>query len=622
MPDSDARGRAGACFQGAILAAGQLLPACEYQQPDDRNIFWTAVVPTTRITRISESFIKEQHNGKSHTAECAKRSPPREERSAADSAELSFCGGKDMPALVPRPITWEIIEKSRNQAVLPLLAAGLASASPETRKRCLQSLLARPEPLARKQVVLAWDSFVESEITYIRSRMLHFQDVASEILAVGSLDEQRRALAAITGLLLSGCLPAVLPFVLTPLHPLQPQASDCLLKLCSYWGSKARAEEDQPSVRGPMLEVLYACLLDYAKHKNTRIVDAWLALVHWDDSLQRRLLADPGHCAFGVVVERLRHARDAQLQKLIAGYLLRSTTPLSIQKLICEKTEPRLALQLAEMVDTRQWPNLKHRLRELPPLACLQSLESGLPEMLLGERKRLWLLLSVSSKDYGQVLRGAVQLAKLGTSEGRHAAAEMVRNCRKPDFAVMVGDLQNALAGIAKPNAAGPALLETALWAQSASLPLQRAAQELFKDFTLERLIEQVSHWPTTMCKAMGHVVGIANPDITSFLVKQLESPSPKRRLAALRATQMLCHSEAVAQHLLPMLQDPRLEVRVRVINLLSELDGDMLEPLIPMWLGDVSTDIQEAALRAARRRERLKKTQASPQLSGVKEPR
>lgn len=519
-----------------------------------------------------------------------------------------------MPALVPRQITWDTLEKSRNPAALQLLASGLSSPYSEVRMQCLKALLSRPEILARHHVLLAWEKLTEPEIEFIRANILHFQAAAHNLLLTGSLDEQRSALCAISQLLLTGCIPAVLKIVIHPLHALQVQANDCLQTVCRHWGIRTRDAKDVPSIRTPLLDAVYACVLEYPKHKSIQVIDAWLNLVHWDDSAQRGLLADPGHCAFRVVVDRLRATENEQHIKLLAGYLLRATTPKSVQLLVVEKADQRLAFELAKMIDTPNWTPLKRRLRELPVLSCLQNIETDFTNLSVADKKRLWLLMSVSSKDYGQVLRGAVQIAKLGNADGRQVAAEMVRNVKKPDLDTMVGDLQTALAGLAKPHSAGPALLETILWVQSASVPLRKAAAELFSEFTVAKLIEQVSFWPTSMCKAMAHVVSITSNDITSYLVKELESPSPKRRLAALRATQMLSHSESVSQYLLPMLDDPKLDVRVRVIDLLSELDGTVLEQLLPGWLNDVSTDIQEAAKRVMRRRERAKKS-VSPNL-------
>ncbi len=514
-----------------------------------------------------------------------------------------------MSAHVPRQTTWDTLKNSRNPAALKLLATGLASPFSDVRLQCLNMLLARDEVEARQQIIVSWDLLTESDVEYLRGRTTHFQAAAIELLTSGKLAEQRSALTVISQLMLTGCIPTVLKIVLDTLHALQPQANGCLQSVCAHWGTQARASKDTPSVRVPLLDTLYAYVLDYPKHKSVQIIDAWLSLVHWDDSLQRGLLADPGHSAFRTVVARLRTTTDDQQLNLLAGYLLRSTTPKSIQNLVCEKTDRRLAFALAQIVDTPNWSGLKRRLQELPMLSCLQTLETEFADANPQDQRRLWLLMSASSKDYGQVLRGAVRIAKSGTAENRKVAAEMVHNLRKPDLDAMVGDIQAALAGIARPGSAGPALLETVLWAHSASTPLRQAAEGLFADFTVARLIEQVTHWPTSMCKAMAHVVSITNFDITNYLVRELESPSPKRRLAALRATQMLSHSESVSQILLPMLQDPRIEVRVRVIDLLSELDGDLLDRFIPVWLADVSTDIQEAAQRVIRRRGRVNKT-------------
>ena len=269
-----------------------------------------------------------------------------------------------MSELFPRQVTWETIEKSRNQAALPLLAAGLASPLVEVRTQCLQLLLSRSEIQSCRYILLGWDKFTEPEVDFIRRNTLHFQSAAIDSLANGSLAERRVTLKAISQLLLTGCLSAVLKIVVDPLHALNPYANECLQNLCNHWGAKARADKDVPSVRSPMLETLYACVLDYPKHKITAVIDAWLALVHWDDSLQRGLVGDPGHVAFGVLVHRLNATsdtqnqstpgstpgspnKDLQLLKLMAGYLLRATAPKKIQMLVCEKADERLAMELA-----------------------------------------------------------------------------------------------------------------------------------------------------------------------------------------------------------------------------------------------------------------------------------
>ena len=90
-------------------------------------------------------------------------------------------------------------------------------------------------------------------------------------------------------------------------------------------------------------------------------------------------------------------------------------------------------------------------------------------------------------------------------------------------------------------------------------------------------------------------------------LTRELQSPAPRRRLAALQVTQLLECADQVSQSLMPLLDDPRLEVRVRTIDLLGALGHEALEYLIPELLSDANTDIQDAANRALRRMKRAR---------------
>ncbi len=182
---------------------------------------------------------------------------------------------------------------------------------------------------------------------------------------------------------------------------------------------RAREQKDVPSVRVPLLEAVYSAVSDFGKHNLMHVIDAWLSLVHWDDSLQRGLMSDPSHCAFNAVTQRLEATYDPQQLKLLTGYLLRSTTPKSILALVCDKADSSLALELSTLVNSSHWAALKRRLRELPPLACLENIETAFANVSIAEKKHLWLLASVSSRDYAKVLRGAIQIAKLGNAESR-----------------------------------------------------------------------------------------------------------------------------------------------------------------------------------------------------------
>ncbi len=515
---------------------------------------------------------------------------------------------------IPRSATWDVLRNSRNLAAITTLSTGLLSSSAELRHLCLKTLLARGEEQAKRAIVLAWENFNEADLELLRSKGTHFVGMAEALLSSGSLAEKRMALSAISDLDLNDSIDVVLEIVVDSHHALSSKATECLLQMCERWGAKARQGKDVPTIRGKMLEQIHAQLAVFQKHKNFKLVDAWLSLVHWDDSLQRSLISDPRQDAYRAVLSRMRESQQPAVYQLLAGYLSRSATPKNVLEILSERSEAALAVAIAQLNDKHTLPGMLKRLRSMAPLQCLTSIECAMPSVGGELERRLWLMVASSTSDMGQVLRGALRLAKLGTREARQTASEMLRSCRRPGLEELVPAIQAAeFAASQDELCLGNLMRELTTWLTSPSLVLKKAARDFFKDFTVENLLEQARHWPTEMCRAMASIVLLTETDIAPRLTRELQSPAPRRRLAALQVVQLLSCVDQVSQTLMPLLDDPRLEVRVRTIDLLGALGHEALEQLIPALIEDASTDIQDAAHRAVRRIKRFKHENPQP---------
>ncbi len=526
----------------------------------------------------------------------------------SDSAAVE----NSLPIQVPGSATWETLRHSRNEAAIITLTNGLKSSIPAIRHQSLKALMGRKDPSARKAVIAHWEQFDEQDLEFLRSQEDQFGSMCRSMLSGGTLAEKRAALVAIADLDLNDLIDVLLKIVIDRRHPLSAQATDCLLDMCQRWGSRARTQRDVPSQRGPMLESLHAQIALYHEHQNPRILDAWLRLAHWDDSAQRGLITDPRLDAYHVTMQHLAESTDEAVLQLLGGYLGRNTTPKRVLDILSQREEPELALQIAKLLDDHTLPNAIRHLKKLPALACLATWQDHVQQSNFELDKRLWLLTSASSDDAQLVLEGALKLSRYGTSDARSVAADILRNCRCSDLETLVPALQSAMIGSGEAAALGQQVLEITDWLESPSITLKKAAERFLKEFTLNNLLEQIRHWPTQMCKAMAQIVRLVDPDLADPLSRLLQSPAPKRRLAALQATQLLECADQVIDALIPLLDDDRLEVRVRVIDLLSALGYEPLEELLPELLNDASTDIQDAANRAERRFRRQRQTSSS----------
>ncbi len=474
---------------------------------------------------------------------------------------------------------------------------------PDVRYLSIKSLVGRKEPAARRAIILNWDRFEEADLELLREESSHFVEVAKRLLAAGSRSEQQLALTAIADLDLSDSMDVVLDTVNNPKHVLCKQATECLLKMCQRWGKRARDGKDIPSVRSGMLDKLSYHFATFNKNTNLILVDAWLSLVHWDDSAQRSLISDPRQPAYRIVLERLANSELPSVYQLLAGYLWRSATPRSVIDILTKRPDRQLAVEIAKMLEGRASTVAMKRLRQLSPLRCLEQLEQQPADPDPEINRRLWLMLSASSEDLAPVLRGALQLSSSGSAESRKVAAAMIRGCKRPDIESLIPEIQSADVEPNSKHHLGSLLEELVSWLNSPSVVLKKASEEFFQDFSLQNLLEKIRDWPAQMCKVMARFVAQVEPDVAEVLSRELQCPAPKRRMAALQATQMLDCGEQVGEALLPMLEDPRLEVRVRVIDCLSALAHETLDRMIPKLLNDASTDIQDAAGRAIRRR-------------------
>lgn len=504
-------------------------------------------------------------------------------------------------SLIPRQQTYDVLASTSNPAAAEALLGGLTSSSPEVRTKCIKILLSRPEIESRAVIVSQWNKLDATTRASMANNKFELQPAARDLLCNGSLEHKQAAIQAVCDLDVTSALAELIPLALDKQNPVCDAAMKALFELCRRWGSKARSGQDVPTVRSPMLDTMARVIHEYPMHKNTDIIDAWLMLVTWEDSAQRAVINDPLHPAFRAVLQRFWHGQHPSILELLGGYLWRGSTPKSVLSVLCERPDHTLAIRMAEIMDDKLVTAALRRLRELPPMASLSGLavRSGLTADV---QRKLWLMLSANSPSIEPVLSGAVAMSKLGTAEGRRLAAEIVRNCRRKDLQTIVQHLQHASANPEDARSVGAHLQVILGWIGGASTVLNTAACEFFAECTLDRLLEVVRQWPAPLCRALAQVVCRLDPEVVPQLLRALESPAPRKRIIALQAIRLMDLKSEINERLLPLVHDPRLEVRIPAIDLLAALGAPQLIDLLPELLDDATTDVQEAAQRAQRR--------------------
>lgn len=505
--------------------------------------------------------------------------------------------------------TWKILESTENPAATVLLGAGLTHPVVEVRRQSLKSLVARNHDATNMLILSHWSLYDDADFAILRAHSAQFAQAVRTLLTRGSVAIKSMMLQAISQLDLCDSFDVLLELSVNNKHPLNAQAGQCLLSLCQTWGFASRIGQARgASFRPRLIEMLHQELLRYPK--NELLMQAWLSVVHWEDGQQRSLLSDTSNPVYSSMLRAFAETCDAVALQLLAGYVWRSTTPASIQSVISEQPSPLLAVEMARLVSEDQLELVLHRLHSSPPLASSACVEEDKLQLDKATYRRLLLIMAASREDASWALAKSTTLAKGSSAESRRLATEILGWIRPTSLDHLISAMQDD-----STRNGGKSIYrdvhEVLSWLNHPSVPLRKASNEFFKDFTVANLLKQISVWPARMCRMMADIVALVDKNKLAVLVKNLDSPAPKKRIAALQAVEYLnCVSE-VRDSVLSLLNDPRLEVRVRAIDTLSQSNDDSLLKIIPTLLADANTDIVDAANRASRRIERMKTSQA-----------
>lgn len=507
---------------------------------------------------------------------------------------------------IASPVTWRILETTSNQAATSLLVRGLSSPSAAVRQGCLRSLIARKDPEGFRQLLLCWDQYDNADIDLLRSHARYLVTAARSLLASDEIREKKFALAAITELDITDSIDILMEFVLGRHHPLHDAACYCLLSMSHRLGRDSRlvGHLDSP-LRLTLIKKLHGELL---RHCEIPVVmEAWLTAVHWDDGAQRGLLLDPSQSAYLRMVSELATSNESAALQLLAGYFWRSTTPPSILSLIHEHLNPQLFIEMAKLVSDEQLDNVLCQLQSSPPLACLKNFDWSTIKFERSVERRLMLMYAASGHDLAWTLSTCVKSAKGGNLESRKLAADLLVWCKRPSLEQFIQLLQADSLLPVDQQILNLALNDVVSWLHGPSTVLRTAVAHFLQEFSLENLFSHVGHWPARLCRIMAQWLKKMNPPLAEKLHDYLSNPAPKNRVAALQVVEWLDCMDIVEDKLLEMLHDPRLEVRVQLIDTLSALNDNSLENLLPALRQDANTDIVDAANRAQRRLDRRK---------------
>ncbi len=235
-------------------------------------------------------------------------------------------------------LTYETLATTRNEAAVDVLIAALDDPNAANRRRALGALLRRTEPRSSQQVLENWDKLNADDLRVLRPKKSWLADTIDQALR-GNDEAVLTAITAAAGLELTTALPQLtLLAESSASRDIQQRASEAVIAIVQPLGRAARADRDQPTVRGPVLARLADSVRRFAMHRNEQLVDAFLLVSTWGDGELRQMISENGP-PMELICKRFQGTALPGVIDLLSGFVRRRNIPQRIGGIIQARTD-------------------------------------------------------------------------------------------------------------------------------------------------------------------------------------------------------------------------------------------------------------------------------------------
>jgi len=498
--------------------------------------------------------------------------------------------------------TLQLLEITRNDAAVAVLAHGLAVEDALVRESSVRALMNRRSETSLKALVQNWHLLQETDKQLLDKNWPLFVPNVLELLKSEDSRDNRNAIQAVSDLNLVDGFPELITLSTNDTHLLCSEARTALSQLAVRWGKRARCGRDVPSVRMPMLQNLFQSILNYSQHRCTEIVDGWLCMSSWDDATMRSILLDPGHPAYTQIIRRFRFSHEPQVIELLVGFLSRRSTPPAILEILAERSESSIAFHMLEKYQNQLDEVSRHHLERMPRCECLFIFTSeDLGHMSFAQQQTLAILRAANASSPHTIIQAALDVYRSDPIEGPKSAARLIRLLHGISIETLAGAFGSS------PSVEQQELrflIEQIIpWRDSNNRNLADNVNLIFEEVSLNRLLSQIPIGPSLLCEGIASLINALKLSISHDLSAELANPSPRRRSLAIRAIAYLNSVPEYRSSLGNMISDPREEVRIAVIESLAQDPSPEATKLLKLAENYPSTITNEAATIALKGR-------------------
>jgi hypothetical protein len=487
--------------------------------------------------------------------------------------------------------TFQYLATTDNESAVGVLISGLDSPYKPTGEGSLRALLRCPNLVAHREVFRRLPTLDSQLRSVIHERPDRLVCIFTEVLRTADPLTHRMAYQMAIKFRLYDAIPTLLSVLVDPANPDPPQTAVSIFRLTEAFYKelsgveKAVKTQDLDKLRTKITSCLEESVRKYHRHRQKAVIEAFLLLAKTNNVGLHYVLSNPDEVAYEPMLDVLLNSPQGGVKRLLMGYFSKPPMPQAIIRTIgrrcdagfvsllakeAEKTTKNV-LESISSIENYTWAVPGHELFE----KLDESAQAGAVSLLMSS--------AIDRTIVGKVIE---YLFLLGNAGGRRMAAKALSKFAGPEIDEMIlGGLQDddpaVLASLLvqlRPRNI-PGAFERLLAMVDHPHPcVKDALREALPEFCVHRFLHQFDMLPEELRMSTGCLVRKLDPESTTLLNAEMQSPSPARKLRAIEAAGAMGLVSEVESQIIELLADDDHMVRTAAARALAGCKS------IPSW--------------------------------------
>ena len=522
--------------------------------------------------------------------------------------------------------TFDLLSKTENEAAVRVLIPSLESPHTRIQEEALRAILTRRSPAGHREIIRRLHTVDDRWKEIIHEHRGRMTPTLRDAL-LGS-DRQMCVNGCLAAVMFReyDLIPALINAVQDQTNPNAKIVGETLLELVETLYSALAGPRDYADRRNPqlvrthVLSSLELSLQRFGVHNRREIVEAFLILVNRDNVTLKRVLADPHHAAFLVLVDLLSNSSRPGVMRLLLGFLDDPHPPSAALSVLVKRCDLKFIKYLLRKIGREPSATAAPNLRRIDSIrwlgrgpAILDQLDDiaqhgavtlvmtcGIPRM---EAYGVIEPLLIHGKPRGR-RAAADALAQFNGTEANNLSLEVLDD---PDPQVQA----NVIVQLRHRGIPGvlPRLIEMV---DSPHAVVRQAARKSLAEFSFKRFLGAFDMLDDEVRQGTGMLVKKIDPQTIPQLKAEMESPVRTRRLRALVVARVIDAVKQLEQTLIMALKDDDHMVRVEAAISLGKCDSPASLDALKEALADNSHAVREAVQKSIEQRAQFARWRAT----------